>query len=216
MTKALGVGGSVSLGIWIVLGVWLIAAVLAAATGVLARSPVPPPAIAILLAVAVLLLLRVSAGARAAVREIGPAPLVGFHLIRILAGAYFLVLYRRGVLPGEFAIGAGWGDIIVGIGAALVLWKCLPVRTNAQRFGLLGWNTIGLLDILMVLGNGARLFVRDAGIVAPFTTLPLALLPFFVVPLVIASHVLLFARSFQGEPASADPYRSTASGRMMS
>jgi hypothetical protein len=194
---------------WIVLGGWLIATVVVGATGMLAQSPVPPPAIAVILTIGALLLLRMSAGARRQVRQLGPAPLVGLHLIRILAGAYFLVLFRRGVLPGEFAIGAGWGDIIVGIGAALVLWKCLPVRTNAQRYGLLAWNAVGLLDILMVLGNGARLFIGDPEIAAPFTTLPLALLPLFVVPLVIASHVLLFAPPFRRETEAADSYRST-------
>jgi hypothetical protein len=54
------------------------------------------------------------------------------------------------------------------------------------------WNTAGLIDILGVLGNGMRVFVANPAIGVAFTTLPLALLPTFVVPIVIASHVLLF------------------------
>lgn len=208
MTNDLVLSGQASLRIWIVLGAWLVAAVMIGATGVLAHSPVPPPAIAVALAAAALLLLRASADARAEVRQLGLAPLVSFHLLRIVVGAYFLVLYRGGVLPAEFAIGAGFGDIIVGIGAAIVLWRCIPVRTDGRRYGLLAWNTIGLIDILMVLGNGARLFLANPEIGAPFTTLPLALLPSFVVPLVITSHVLLFAPSFQREPSLQESYRT--------
>jgi hypothetical protein len=132
------------------------------------------------------------------VRGLGPAPLVALHLVRIVAGAYFLLLYRRGVLPAEFALGAGWGDIVVGFGAIAVLAFCLPLRTAARHRALLAWNTLGLIDILLVLGNGARLFLADPAIAAAFTRLPLALLPLLVVPLVIASHVLLFQRAFRG------------------
>lgn len=162
------------------------------ASGVLARLPVPPPAIAVGLTILLLLLVRLSHRARAAASRLGPAPLVAFHLVRLAAGAYFLFLYRRGVLPVEFAVAAGVGDMIVGAAAAVVLWLCLPVRTPGQRMALMVWNTAGLLDILGVLGNGIRLFVADPALIEPFTMLPLALLPTFVVPIVIVSHVLLF------------------------
>jgi hypothetical protein len=110
----------------------------------------------------------------------------------LIAGVYFLALYQQGLLPREFAVVAGWGDILVGVGAIVVLWVCLPVRTSGQRQGLLLWNALGLIDILLVLANGMRLFTRDAGLGGAFTGLPLALLPTFVVPIVITSHLLLF------------------------
>jgi hypothetical protein len=178
--------------IGVVLGVWLVIASLAAATGVLARSPIPPPGIAFLLTGGVLLVLWSSREAREPVRRLGARPLVAFHLTRLVAGVYFLALYQQGLLPREFAVVAGWGDILVAIGAIVVLWVCLPVRTTGQRQGLLLWNTLGLIDILLVLANGMRLFMRDAGLGGAFTGLPLALLPTFVVPIVITSHLLLF------------------------
>jgi hypothetical protein len=166
----------------------------AGASGILERLPVPPPAIAVSLTVLLLLLLRTSRRVRVALASLGPRPLVLFHLTRVAAGAYFLVLYRRGELPGEFALVAGWGDIAVGLGALVVTLTCLPARSRLQEAGLLFWNAAGLADILGVLGNGIRLFTRNPALGEAFTSLPLAMLPTFVVPIVIVTHVLLFAR----------------------
>ena len=177
----------------LVVVVWLILAALVGSTGALRRSPVPPPAIAAGLTIAALLVVRLSPRARQAVHELGPGPLVLFHVVRIAAGAYFLVLGANGVLPHEFTTMAGWGDILVGVGAVWVLWRALPARTAGQRLALMAWNVLGLLDILGVLGNAVRLFIQNPSFVDPFMSLPLAILPTFVVPIVIVSHVLLFS-----------------------
>ena len=177
----------------LVVFVWLAVAVVVGATGALRRSPVPPPAIAVSLTIATLLVIRVSRRARTGVQQVGPGPFVLFHLVRIAAGAYFLVLGARGVLPREFTTPAGWGDILVGIGALWVLMRCLPAHTAWQRTALIVWNVAGLLDILGVLGNALRLYAKDPSFVEPFMSLPLALLPTFVVPIVIVTHVLLFS-----------------------
>jgi len=179
--------------------IWLVVAATAAGVGVLRELPVPPPAIAIGLTIATLLVVRMSAGTRAAVNRLGPGPLVVFHLTRVAAGAYFLVMGARGVLPREFTTFAGWGDIVVGVGAVWILWRCLPIRAAWQRTALLVWNIAGLVDILGVLANALRLFSGDATFVEPFRSLPLAILPTFVVPIVIVSHVLLFSWSRRAE-----------------
>ena len=176
----------------LVVFVWLVVAAIVGATGALRQSPVPPPAIAVGLTIVALLVVRLSHGAREGVQALGPGPLVLFHVVRIAAGAYFLVLGARGVLPREFTTPAGWGDILVGVAAIWVLLRCLPVRTPWQRWAFYLWNVAGLLDILGVLGNAIRLYLRDPAFVEPFMSLPLAILPTFVVPVVIVSHVLLF------------------------
>ena len=176
----------------LVVFIWLGVALVVGATGVLRQSPIQPPGIAVALTIAALLVIRISPRARAGVQSVGPGPFVLFHLVRIAAGAYFLVLGARGVLPREFTMPAGWGDILVGIGALWVLMRCLPVRTAWQQVALLVWNVAGLLDILGVLGNAVRLYARNPSFVEPFMSLPLAILPTFVVPIVIVSHVLLF------------------------
>ena len=189
----------------LVVFVWLVVAAIVGATGVLRQSPIPPPAIAVGLTIVALLVVRLSRGAREAVQQIGPGPLVLFHVVRIAAGAYFLVLGARDVIPREFTTPAGWGDIVVGIAAIWVLLRCLPVRTPWQRWAFYLWNVAGLLDILAVIGNAIRLYLRDPAFVEPFMSLPLAILPTFVVPIVIVSHVLLFswARSRESSVESA-------------
>lgn len=176
----------------LVILVWLGLAAVVGATGALRGLPVPPPAIAVGLTIALLLFLRLSVRAREAVYQIGPGPLIAFHFTRIAAGIYFLVMGARGVLPREFTTVAGWGDIVVGVAALWVLWRCVPIRRGWQRTAFVVWNVAGLLDILGVLGNAVRIFLRDPSFVDPFLSLPLAILPTFVVPIVIVSHVLLF------------------------
>jgi hypothetical protein len=176
----------------VVVFAWLVVAAVVGATGAMRQSPVPPPAVAVALTIAALLVVRLSHGARDAVHQIGPGPLVLFHVVRVAAGAYFLILGARGVIPREFTTPAGWGDILVGVAAVWVLLRCLPARTPGQRWAFYLWNVAGLLDILAVVGNAIRLYLRDPAFVEPFVSLPLAILPTFVVPIVIVSHVLLF------------------------
>jgi hypothetical protein len=117
--------------------------------------------------------------------------LVLFHLTRLFAGAYFLVLCQRGQLPCAFAKPAGWGDIIV---AVLALAVVAAMRTEFAKTVFLIWNTIGLIDIIFVVFSAFRFGLTDWQSMHALRELPLSLLPTFLVPLIIASHVLIFVR----------------------
>jgi hypothetical protein len=73
--------------------------------------------------------------------------LVLFHLTRLFAGAYFLVLCRRGELPCALARPAGWGDIVI---AVLTLVAVGAMRIQFAKVFLLLWNTLGLIDIVLL------------------------------------------------------------------
>ena len=128
---------------------------------------------------------------RAWVLNIGFRGLVLFHVTRLLAGAYFLVLCQRGELPCGFARPAGWGDIVVAVLALAVLGA---MRTEFAKTLLLIWNTIGLIDIVFVVFSALRFGLQDWQSMHALRELPLSLLPTFLVPLIIASHLLIFVR----------------------
>ena len=122
--------------------------------------------------------------------------LVLLHVTRLFAGAYFLVLCQRGQLPCGFARPAGWGDIVVAVLALAVLGA---TRTEFAKKLLLIWNTIGLIDIIFVVFSALRFGLKNWQSMHALRELPLSLLPMFLVPLIIASHVLIFVRLARAE-----------------
>jgi hypothetical protein len=117
---------------------------------------------------------------------------VAVHLTRFV-GFYFLALYQRGELPYTFAVPGGVGDIIVAVLALMLLSTTSP-ETRKGRLLYLGWNTLGLIDILGVVATAATLSLNDPSSMRALTMLPLSLLVTFLVPITIGSHVLIFAR----------------------
>jgi hypothetical protein len=118
--------------------------------------------------------------------------LVVLHLTRLFAGAYFLVLCQRSQLPSAFATPAGWGDIVIGVLA--VAWVSSMRPTQFAKAFLLAWNTLGLIDIVFVVASALRFGLQDWQSMHALRELPLSLLPTFLVPLIVASHVLIFVR----------------------
>ncbi len=125
--------------------------------------------------------------------------LVFFHITRFV-GFYFLLLNQRGELPYAFAVPGGWGDIAVAVSALLVCLVPLgeATRLRAIRF----WNIFGLMDILFVLFTAARLGLQDPAQLRALTYLPLSLLPTFLVPLIIATHIIIFVRLRRTAPTA--------------
>jgi hypothetical protein len=116
--------------------------------------------------------------------------LIALHLTRFI-GIYFLILAQRGRLPLGFARPAGVGDIIIASGAVVLL--AAPGLRSWQKL-LRIWNFIGFIDIVFVAFSALRFGLQDWQSMAALRTLPLSLLPMFLVPLIIASHVLIFIR----------------------
>jgi hypothetical protein len=134
---------------------------------------------------------------RAWIFSLPPRALVLPHLARFV-GIYFLVLHARGELPYAFAVPGGWGDIGAATLAA-VISKC-KAETLWGRRGYLAWNIFGLLDIVFVVATATRLFFTNPESMSALLRLPLSLLPTFIVPLIIATHVMLFVRLARRKP----------------
>jgi len=177
----------------LVTGIWLALALLLGASGVLAKAPVPVIPAILWSLVAILLVTFWRSGAfRAWATAIDIRALVAIHLTRFI-GIYFLVLHERGLLPWAFAVPGGWGDNAVAV-AALALFVFVPPRGTASRQVYVLWNVLGLADILMVVATAARLAFADRDSMIEVTHLPLSLLPTFLVPIIISTHVMMLVR----------------------
>lgn len=118
--------------------------------------------------------------------------LVLLHVTRFI-GIYFLVLFQRGELPRAFAIPAGVGDIIVATMALPVVFAPLPDAARLRAIVI--WNVVGFVDLVLVVVSAARIALSAPLELRALTHLPLSLLPTFLVPLLIATHVIIFLRT---------------------
>lgn len=178
------------------LSAWLLGASALGASGLISvERPYLVP-LSLFGAIATLVgLYRASAGARRVIDAIPLRTLTALHVVRAPIGAAFLMLWAEGRLDGSFAWLAGPGDIAAGLCAFAVL-PLTDASTRARRALVAAVHALGLLDILAVVATAQRivLFSDHPQTMSALGTLPWALLPTFVVPLVVTTHVLVLAR----------------------
>ena len=183
----------------IILLIWCVSAVLFGAFGVIASLHPPVPQVILFGLVALLLIAYgFSSEFRLWISSVPLAWLVSVHLVRFV-GFYFLWLYEHRQLPFAFAVLGGWGDIVVAT-LALVL---LVLRPGSRAIYHV-WNTIGLADILFVVSTATRLALADPSSMEALLRFPLSLLPTFIVPIIIFTHVVIFLR-LKGERLNSAP-----------
>ena len=175
---------------------WFVLACALGASGRLSAITAPwPQAMIGAITLAIVLTGALHPGLRAWLAHVNLRGFVAFHVTRFI-GIAFLVLSARGELSRAWAIPAGWGDIVVALGALLI---ALIMRDPQARPGLLGlWNVVGFADIVLVVVTAARTGLGDPASMAPLFRFPMSLVPTFIVPFVIASHLLVFWRLGRG------------------
>ncbi len=198
------------------LAAWFVAVVALGASRVLSYDGalgVPGLGLAVILPILVMTTLAFgTTGGRQALAEVPVPTLIGVNVVRVL-GVDFLLLHAAGRLPVPFAPAAGWGDFVVGAAAPLVAWMVARDWPGSRRVAL-AWNALGLLDLVDAVGLGVtsspgplRVFVGDPSS-AIMSELPWVLIPCFVVPLLVFTHLAVFAR-LAGSPR---PHRRAAVG----
>jgi hypothetical protein len=179
---------------------WLLVAVVLGAVGVVRLLQPPAPPILLFGLTAVLLALAwCHPGVRAWLHALDARWLVAPHLTRYV-GIYFLYLHDRGRLPYAFAVPGGWGDIVAASAAGVLLLSGRP-RGGGRRAAYLAWSVFGLVDLLFVVLTAGRLGLEDPASMAELLELPLSLLPTFLVPVLIASHLVLGVRLLRRSPS---------------
>ncbi len=196
----------------VAVGAWFAGVTTLASVGLFSgTSSVGTPAIG--LAVAAPVVLGVVGAARgSALRALAfgvpLALLIAVHAGRLL-GAFFLLLQAEGRLPRTFAAGAGWGDIAVAALALPLAWV-VHRRIAGWWTAALLWNTLGFLDLVgaVTLGVGSApgspfRFIHEHPGSGAMGTLPWVLIPGFLVPIYLLTHLAVFARLARAREAIA-------------
>lgn len=172
------------------LAAWLAGATLLAASVPLSRAPFLVPIAIFGVVIAGIVLYRRSPAVRAAVDRLDTRALLAVHVVRAPIGLMFLLFYSRGMLPAIFAVRAGVGDTLAGLGALL------GILAFKNRKYLLSWNVLGLVDIAMSVATAQKVLVFDPDPIAIRTTeaFPFPLIPFVVVPAVVLTHLAMLKR----------------------
>jgi hypothetical protein len=117
------------------------------------RPPIPLLPLAIFLpTIAALVLLLRSKRVTALLNAQPAAWLVGLQAYRVFGGI-FLINYARGLIPGEFALPAGIGDVTVGLLALPAAAYVASGTALGRRIGI-AWNLLGLLDFVSAISLG--------------------------------------------------------------
>ena len=183
--------------------VWFAAAIVVSASGILYDPP--RPLLPVLIWAPVLAFLvgfTSSHRLRQLVLSLDLRWLISFHLVRVPIGVLFLLMEAAGRLPAEFAIKTGVGDIAVGFTTVLAI-ACVPLLSTLRKRTVLVWNTLGLADILMVFVVAQQqLFLSgNPNALVELTRFPLLIVPTFVVPMILITHFLVFAKLWRSRTA---------------
>jgi len=187
-------------------GLWIGLAIALATTGIYAATATPVPVVGIMVVlplIAVGAAMLLSSGARATLLALPVPLLLGLNALRILPGAFILLLASQGKLSGPFPQSAGWGDIIVGI-IAIPLMLAAARNFTGNRAALLAWNILGTLDLLEAValgvlsapGSPLQIFGGAVGSTAMWS-LPWSSVPTLLVPFYFISHGIIFAHLAQ-------------------
>jgi hypothetical protein len=115
------------------------------------------------------------------------------HALRV-GGLVFLVLYTYHILPGSFALPAGWGDIAIGLTAPFVAryWS-----GSTHKAAFIVWQTLGVIDLVtaLTLGTTVSLLHPEGIPTSAMTVLPMSIIPTFAVPLFLILHFICIVQA---------------------
>ena len=196
--------------------VWFLFSLTASALQLFNGSPGQPPlpvGLAVLIPIVIFLVWSATSQPfRQFLLSLDPRTLTLVQSWRI-AGFAFLALYTYRILPGQFALPAGWGDIAIGATAPLVAIKLANPR---HKKSFIFWQLLGITDLVTAVGTGVTTqLIHPHGITtAAMTVLPMSLIPTFAVPLFLMLHFVSIAQARQWQeqpyPHAGEPLQSSS------
>jgi len=195
--------------------VWFLITLTASALHIFSTAPDQPPialGLAVLIPIGIFVIWSASSQPfRQFLLSLNSRTLTFVQAWRI-AGFVFLVLYAYNILPGQLALPAGWGDIVIGATAPLV---ALKLANPNHRKSFIFWQLLGIADLVnaVAMGVTARLINPHGIATSAMTVLPMSLIPTFAVPLFLILHFISIAQARQWQeqqyPRVAEPLRSS-------
>ena len=161
---------------------WFVLALVGSLLGVFNSKLNPPILLGLAVVVPVALFAlghRALPGFRQFVSSLNLRVLTWAQTCRVL-GVVFLIVHQRGLLPGVFALPAGWGDIAIGISAPMVAWFWRPPYPHKT---FVVWNVLGIVDLVVAVSLGVLASPTSVGILAgDITTRLMAMFPLSLIP----------------------------------
>jgi hypothetical protein len=197
-------------------GLWIGLAAAAAGSGWM-RVAQPFPVIGIFVATPLVAAAIASAwpAARAALSGLPMRLLIGLNIARVF-GVFFLLLAMQGRLAGPFPFFAGWGDIITGVFALLLLLAAVDAEYSGT---IAAWNLFGVADLVLAIflgvtsavGSPFQLFSRPPGSAA-MQYLPWSFVPTVLVPFYLIMHATIWAQLRTLRAGARSPQSPMTSG----
>jgi hypothetical protein len=195
---------------------WLAVAMFLGWLGIFrSASSQPVPYIALAIGIPIVtgaLFIRNSKQVREILDAVPQSWLIAFQFYRVV-GVTFLILHAAGLLPGIFALPAGYGDAIVGLTALLV--GIAYAQNHSKRYQLVAlWNWFGIADLVIAVVAGFlsapsrfQIFSLDAPnyLIGSF---PLVMVPIYAVPLSIVLHVASLTKLREEQRSTAREVRA--------
>lgn len=114
-------------------------------------------------------------------------------------GVGFLSLYAMKVLPPQFAIPTGLGDVFVGITAPIVAYIYTLQKPFSKQIAII-WNYLGIADLAMSITLGILTYPEPLNVIStqvsnlPIALYPLVIIPVFAVPFSLLIHLFTLRR----------------------
>ena len=174
------------------------------------QSPFPPVALSAVVPVVLFFTIyNLSVRFRGGVQAQGIKFLTAIQLWRII-GFAFLELYYYDVLPGLFALPAGFGDVAVGVMALYMLFHVDRNIDWARTSVYVRFHVFGLVDFAVAIGTAGLASGAFPGLVptgltsAPMDIWPLNLFPSFFVPAFMILQIVALLKVRQMRRAALD------------
>lgn len=167
------------------LTIWAVTVSLLGYWGWFSQLPLPSIAFFVISAIGILLTIYYRHETfRAYISSIHPKHLTIFHLWRILAGFTFLHFGSQQLLPEQFVLNAGYGDLAVSFLVPIVLM--LPESVTKY----VAFHIFSLFDFVLAVGTGLTFTLLSVPLIENIAIFPIILIPFFGVPITGAGSLM--------------------------